>query len=114
MNALVEPHVCPPVQIVEIDWDAVGFDLGQERLLQRPERSLDLALAFGVAGLTRRDLRRVMRGEADRRRVQFEASALGPAERSHPIGATRRRDAADLVEEPGDPFEGVMTILARW
>ncbi len=51
VHTLGEPHLRAPVQIGEIDRDAVGFDLGQERLLELAERSLDLALAFGVAGL---------------------------------------------------------------
>ena len=94
-----------------IDGGAVGFDLGQERLLQLTERAFHLALAFRVAGLARRDLGAVMRREPDRRRMQLEAAALRPAERSHPIGATRSRHTASLVEEPGHPLEGVLTIL---
>ena len=56
MHPLVEPEPGPPVQLVEIGGDAVEFDLGQERLLQLTERSLDLAFAFRVTGLTGLDL----------------------------------------------------------
>ncbi|MCB1027635.1 MAG: hypothetical protein KDB24_07725, partial [Microthrixaceae bacterium] len=72
MHSLGEPQLGAPVQIGEIDRDAVGFDLREEGLLELAERTLDLALALGIAGLTRGDLRAVMGREADRWRVQHE------------------------------------------
>ena len=72
---------------------------------------LDLALAFRVTRLARRDLRAVMSGEPDRRRVQHEPRALRRAERAHPVGATHRRDTTGGVEEPDEAFEGVLAVL---
>ena len=45
--------------------------------------------------------------------MQLEPAALRSAERTHPIGATRRGDTADLVEEPDGALKRVVTILRR-
>ena len=94
--------------------DAVGHaghdEFLEERLLQITKRTLDLAFAFRVAGLTRLDLHTVMAGELECRRVQKEPPPLRQAEGAHPVGASQQRHATRGVEEPGDPFEGVLTI----
>ena len=97
MDPSGQPLLGSPVQLGQIGGHAVELDLGQERLLQLAERPLDLAFAFRVAGLARRDLGGVMRGEPDRRRVQHEPSTLRPAERAHPVGATRSGHTSDRV-----------------
>ncbi len=113
MHPVRKPDNGSPIQLGEVERHTVGFDLGQERLLQRPERPLHLAFAFRVTGPTRRDPRPVMSSETDRRWVQLEPAALRPAQRTHPVGATQRRHATDLVEEPDHALKGVMAVLAR-
>src|SRR4051812_49788362 len=113
MHPGLQPAFGAPVQLGEIGRDAVELDLGQERLLQLTERTLDLAFAFRVPRLARRDLGGVMGGEADRRREQHEPAALRTTEGTHPIRATRRWDPTRGVEEPGDTLRGVVTVLRR-
>src|SRR5690625_753719 len=111
MDPLSKPDLGSPVQISEIDRDALGFDLGQERLLQLTKRTLDLALAFRVPSSTRNDLHPVMSPERDRWGVQLETTTLGPTECSHPIRSTRDRHTPGLLEEADHALESVMAVL---
>ena len=107
-----EPLLSTYVQLRDIGGRAEHIEFFEERLLQRPERPLDLPLAFRVAGLAGRDLDAVITSELECRWVQAEPLALRTAERTHPVRAHRARHATDMLEEAAEPFEGVLTVDA--
>ena len=87
-----------------------GGALFEEPLLHVPEGALHLALPLGVPGLAGPDLGAVELGELGCRRMEGEPSALGGAERPHPIGAQDLGDPADPLEEPDQALEGVLPV----
>ena len=111
MDAFFQPRMGAPVQFVDARWNACGLDLGHEALAQLPEAALDLALALGVAGPTRRDLGAVVGGEVHRSPMQLEAPAPAGAQRAHPVRARHSGHPSEALEGPHQALEGVVLVL---